>query len=104
MSNIVSSLNSELRAVILAAGKEAITADAEPMVLQTLGDCNILDCVVQNALQVVSPGHLYIVVGYRREEIQQHLGPDYHYVVQEEQLGTGHAVLQLRPRCPSCFS
>jgi len=86
-----------LKAVILAAGKEAITADAEPMVLQTLGDHKIIDYVVQNALQVVSPDDLYIVVGYQREKVQAHLGPDYHYVAQEEQLGTGHAVLQLAP-------
>lgn len=87
----------ELKAVILAAGKEAITADAEPMVLQTLGDRKIIDYVMQNALQVVAPDDLYIVVGYQREKVQTHLGADYHYVVQEEQLGTGHAVLQLQP-------
>lgn len=89
--------NSKLKAVILAAGKEAIAADAGPMVLQTLGDRKIIDYVVQNGLQVVPPNDFYIIVGYRREEVQAHLGPDYHYVVQEEQLGTGHAVLQLAP-------
>lgn len=89
--------NPKLKAVILAAGKEAISADAEPMVLQTLGDRSIIDYVVQNGLQLVSPDDLYIVVGYQREKVQAHLGPDYHYVVQEEQLGTGHALLQLYP-------
>jgi phosphomannomutase/choline kinase len=97
MSNVGSALNPELKAVILAAGKEAITADAKPIVLQPLGDRKIIDYLVENALQLVSPDDLYIVVGYRREEVQVHLGPDYHYVVQEEQLGTGHAVLQLHP-------
>ena len=97
MSNVGSALNPELKAVILAAGKEAITADAKPIVLQPLGDRKIIDYLVENALQLVSSDDLYIVVGYRREEVQVHLGPDYHYVVQEEQLGTGHAVLQLYP-------
>ncbi len=87
----------ELRAVILAAGKEAIASDAEPMVLQTLGDRKIIDYVMQNALQLVSPDDLYIIVGYQKEKVKAHLGPDYHYVVQEEQRGTGHAVLQLHP-------
>jgi len=86
-----------LKAVILAAGREAIAADAGPMVLQMLGDLGIVDCVVQGALQVVPPDDLYIVVGYQREKVEAHLGPGYRYVVQEEQLGTGHAVLQLYP-------
>src|SRR5712692_1282148 len=89
--------NPELKAVILAAGKETITGDAQPLVLETLGDRQILDYVIQNALQVVSPENLYIVVGYRQEELRAHLGARYHYVVQPEQLGTGHAVLQLYP-------
>lgn len=87
---------SKLKVVILAAGKEAV-AGTEPIVLQTLGDRTVLDYVVQNGLQVVSPDDLYIVVGYQREEMEAHLGPDFQYVVQEEQLGTGHAVLQLYP-------
>jgi phosphomannomutase len=37
------------------------------------------------------------VVGYRRGQVQAHLGSDYDYVVQEEQLGTAHAVLQAKP-------
>ncbi len=104
MSNPESAPNPKLKAIILAAGKEAITADAEPMVLQTLGDRKIIDYVVQNGLQLVSPDDIYIVVGYQREEVQAHLGGrgegkpcPYRYVVQEEQLGTGHAVLQLYP-------
>jgi len=86
-----------LKAIILAAGKEAMADGTAPMVLQTLGDRKIIDYVVRNGLQLASPDDLYIVVGYRREEVQAHLGPDYHYVVQEEQLGTGHAVLQVYP-------
>lgn len=84
-----------LKAVVLAAGRDAITGGAEPMVLQALGDRKIVDFVVQNALQVVSPDDLYVVVGYRGAAVQAHLGRDYRYVFQEEQLGTGHAVLQL---------
>jgi phosphomannomutase/choline kinase len=83
-----------LKAVILAAGKEAITADGEPLVLEKLGECSILQCVVQNALRVVQPEDVYVVVGYRQDAVRAHLGPKFHYVVQEEALGTGHAVLQ----------
>jgi phosphomannomutase/CTP:molybdopterin cytidylyltransferase MocA len=84
-----------LKAVILAAGKEAITADGQPLVLQKLGERSILQCVVQNALQVVAPEDIYVVVGYHQDAVRAHLGDAYHYVVQEEALGTGHAVLQV---------
>lgn len=97
MSGPGASRKQELKAVILAAGKETVTASAEPIVLLPLGERKIIDYVVDNALQLVPPGNLYVVVGYQREAIQAHLGPAYHYIVQEEQLGTGHAVLQLHP-------
>ena len=92
-----------LKAVILAAGKDAssrlegVPAEAEAIMLQPLGDRKIIDYVVECALQFVSPDDLTIVVGFRREALQGHLGSGYHYVVQEEQLGTAHAVLQLHP-------
>jgi len=84
-----------LKAVVLAAGKGAITADGRPLVLQTLGERSILQCVLQNALQVVRPEDIYVVVGYRQEDVRSHLGAKYNYVTQEEALGTGHAVLQV---------
>ena len=85
---------SELKAIILAAGKEAITADGQPLVLQPLGERSILDCVVQNALQVVPPKDIYVVVGYRKDDVRAALDGKYHYVEQANPLGTGHAVLQ----------
>ena len=65
--------------------------------LHQLGERSVLECVVQNALQLVSPADIYVVVGYRQEDIRTHLGPDYQYVVQNEPLGTAHAVLQVAP-------
>jgi phosphomannomutase/CTP:molybdopterin cytidylyltransferase MocA len=97
MSDLRMHSDSRLKAVILAAGKETITGDAEPIVLQKLGDRRIIDYVLQNALQLVAPEDLYIVVGYQKAKLQSHLSPVHHYVVQEEQRGTGHAVLQLYP-------
>jgi phosphomannomutase/choline kinase len=85
---------SELKAIILAAGKEAITADGQPLVLQSLGERSILECVVQNALQVVPQKDIYVVVGYRKEDLRAALNGKYHYVEQANPLGTGHAVLQ----------
>ncbi len=87
---------SELKAVILAAGREAIAGENQPMVLQPLGERRIIDYVLENARQFVSPENIYVVVGNPSDKIQEHLGPDYQYVLQREPLGTGHAVLQLQ--------
>jgi alpha-D-glucose phosphate-specific phosphoglucomutase len=87
----------ELKVIILAAGKEADSTDVKPILLQDLGAHKVIDYVVQNALQLVKPDDLYIVVGNESEEMRSHLGADYHYICQEEQLGTGHAVLKLKP-------
>jgi len=56
---------------------------------------SILQCVVDNALGVVRPEDIYIVVGYRQDDVYAHLGPKFNYVVQPEALGTGHAMLQV---------
>ena len=87
----------ELKAVILAAGKESDTTDAKSILLQNLGSRKVIDYVIQNALQLVSPEALYIVVSHDSDEMRAHLGSNYQYITQEEQLGTGHAVLQLKP-------
>lgn len=87
----------ELKAVILAAGKESGTVDVTSILLKSLGNRKVIDYVIQNALQLVSPDDLYIVVGCKGEEMRAHLGAGYQYICQEEQLGTGHAVLQLKP-------
>ncbi len=87
----------DLKAVILAAGKESDTQAAKSILLQNLGSRKVIDYVIQNALQLVNPEDLYIVVGRESDEMQAHLGDGYTYICQEEQLGTGHAVLQLKP-------
>lgn len=86
-----------LKAVILAAGAKSITDDGLPVLLQELGEQKIIDHVTANAALVVPQADTYVVVGYRREAIQAHLGPGYRYVVQEQARGTGDAVRQLEP-------
>ena len=89
--------NQELKVVILAAGKESDSTDVQTILLRNLGNRKVIDYVVQNALQLVPPEDLYIVVGCNEEEMRAHLGQGYQYICQEEQLGTAHAVLQLKP-------
>jgi glucose-1-phosphate thymidylyltransferase len=57
---------------------------------------HVLDALVDAGLRRV-----VLVVGYRRERVQEHFGPSYRgvpleYVGQEKQLGSGHALLQAR--------
>lgn len=40
-----------------------------------------------------------VVVGYERELVMKELGDEYEYVIQEEQLGTGHAVMVVKETC-----
>jgi dTDP-glucose pyrophosphorylase len=92
----VSASSHPLKIVILAAGKDSIAAD-QSILLHDLGDCKVIDYVVRYAQNLVHPQNIFLVVGYHQEEIRAHLGPDFKYQVQAEQLGTGHAVLQLKP-------
>jgi phosphomannomutase len=97
MTQPFSSPGSALRAVVLAAGKDDGTPDGRPLILEPLGERSVLECVMRNALQIVPAEHIYVVIGYRAEEVRRHLDSDYRYVVQSELLGTAHAVLQVAP-------
>jgi phosphomannomutase/CTP:molybdopterin cytidylyltransferase MocA len=89
-----------LKAAILAAGQAANTAAGEPLVLAKLGERTVLQYVIQNALQVVAPGDVYVVVGYRQQEVRDQLGPKLHYVDQELPRGTGDAVRRVCESIP----
>jgi phosphomannomutase/CTP:molybdopterin cytidylyltransferase MocA len=84
-----------LKAVILAAGKESHADTDQPLMLQMLGECSVLECVVRNALEAVRAEDIYIVVGSQKAQIQSRLGEKYRYVLQQEPLGTGDAVSQV---------
>ncbi len=86
-----------LKVVILAAGKESSGADQRLILLQDLGEQKVIDYVVQQAMQLAKAEDMYIVVGRGQDEMRHHLGNGFQFIRQEEQLGTGHAVLQLKP-------
>jgi len=92
-----------LKSVILAAGSKSITEDGLPVLLQELAGKKVIDYVMENVGQVAAgPCDTYVVVGYRGEDIQEHLGPCYIYVTQNEPRGTGHAVLQAQAAAVGC--
>ncbi|HHE73434.1 MAG TPA: glucosamine-1-phosphate N-acetyltransferase [Chloroflexi bacterium] len=87
-----------LKVVILAAGQERIEGGEEAILLERLGDLRVIDHVIHNALQIVQPQDLYIVIPGEESPVRAYLDyPGVTYVVQDEPKGTGHAVLQLEP-------
>jgi len=85
-----------MKALILAAGSRARSKHA-PWVLEHLGERPIIEYVVDLALQAVASDDLLIVIGKKDAALREYLGSAYQYVMQDEQLGTGHAVLQAQP-------
>ena len=93
-----------MKAVVLAAGegrrlRPLTVLRPKPMV--PVGNKPVLEHVVE-ALVEGGVTEMVFVVGYRRQRIQTHFGDgddwgaDIEYVVQEKQLGTGHALLQAK--------
>ncbi|MEZ5570600.1 MAG: bifunctional UDP-N-acetylglucosamine diphosphorylase/glucosamine-1-phosphate N-acetyltransferase GlmU [Halioglobus sp.] len=87
----------KLEVVILAAGQGTRMKSRLPKVLHTVGGIPLLEHVIRTA-SVLKPGVIHVVVGHGSEQVQQALSPyPINWVVQEEQLGTGHAVMQALP-------
>ncbi|MFA5341439.1 MAG: NTP transferase domain-containing protein [Clostridia bacterium] len=81
-----------MKAVVLAAGKgKRIGSEKEgiPKAMRIVNNSPMIDYVVKELSFV---DEIILVVGYKKEQIYEHLGNKFSYAVQEEQLGTGHAV------------
>ena len=86
-----------MKAIVLAAGKGTRLQSESchlPKVLRTALDKPLLGYVL-DALHFIDKKDTVLVVGYRREMVEAAF-PDYPAAVQEEQLGTGHAVASAR--------
>jgi bifunctional UDP-N-acetylglucosamine pyrophosphorylase / glucosamine-1-phosphate N-acetyltransferase len=77
-------------ALLLAAGEGKRMKSARPKVLHRVCGKSLLQHVLTAAAGLSQ--RQVIVVGHGREEVMEEMGPGCVYVVQEEQLGTGHAV------------
>ena len=86
----------EIVAVILAAGKGTRMKSKLPKVLHQVGGKPMLRHVT-DAAEAIGASRTVVVVGYEGERVRQELGATLEYVVQSEQLGTGHAVMQAQP-------
>ena len=81
----------EINAVILAAGKGTRMKTSKPKVLHPLLGRPMLQYGL-DAVRGVTSEKPVVVIGYGAEEIQQTIGDAADFVIQEPQLGTGHAV------------
>jgi len=89
-------MDKPIRAIILAAGKGTRMPDHDlPKVLFPIGGKPMIKYLL-NTFEKVGIFSPTVVVGYKKEVVMKELGKNYEYVVQEEQLGTAHAVLAAR--------
>ena len=84
--------------VILAAGRGTRMNSNIPKVLHQIGGDSMLGHVL-NAARKLESQQIHIVVGYGAEQIKQEFITDkeLQWALQEQQLGTGHAVMQAMP-------
>jgi UDP-N-acetylglucosamine diphosphorylase/glucosamine-1-phosphate N-acetyltransferase len=86
-----------LTAVILAAGKGTRMSSDLPKVLHTINGRPLISHIVQT-VKSIPADRICVVVGYRAELVRRACaGEPVEFVLQEPQLGTGHAVLQCEP-------
>ncbi|NOZ49679.1 MAG: bifunctional N-acetylglucosamine-1-phosphate uridyltransferase/glucosamine-1-phosphate acetyltransferase [Chloroflexi bacterium] len=85
----------KLTAVILAAGKGTRMRSPLPKVLQPLAGKPMVRYSVSLA-QRLSPEKPVLVIGHGADLVRAEIADQARYVVQSQQLGTGHAVLQTR--------
>lgn len=87
--------------VILAAGLGKRMNSRLPKVLQPLAGRPMLLHVVAKARKLESLKHLVVVVGHGAQAVKDSLKDycDIEFAYQEQQLGTGHALMQALPYC-----
>jgi len=86
-----------VEAVVLAAGKGTRMKSDLAKVLHTLAGRPLLDHVL-DTVAAVGIGHTVVVVGHQADRVREACGrPGLDFVVQEPQLGTGHAVQMAAP-------
>lgn len=89
----------KVRIVILAGGKGTRMQSPLPKVLAELKGKHMIRHLLQSVDETgIDPSPL-IVVGYEKDLVMKELGNKYQYVIQEEQLGTGHAVAMAEKAC-----
>lgn len=86
-------LNMKKMAIVLAAGQGKRMKSKLYKVMHAVCGKPMVEHVVE-AVQAAACDRTVVIVGHGAEAVQTHLGGKAEYVMQEQQLGTGHAVMQ----------
>ncbi len=90
-----------LHIIILAAGQGKRMLSNKPKVLHSLAGKPMLEHVVNTATQL-KPDGIHVIYGHAGAMLRETLGHlKVQWVMQEQQLGTGHAVMQALPAIPA---
>lgn len=88
-------MNDKIKIIILAAGRGERMRSEEPKVLLKVRGKSMIKYLLESVHSSGIDDEPVIVVGYKKEMVMNELGKEnkkYHYIDQETQLGTGHAV------------
>ena len=90
--------------VILAAGKGTRMKSSKPKVMQEFIGRPFIERVINTAKEL-NPNKIIPIIGYRADEIKNYFfNQQLDFVIQEQQLGTGHAVMQAIKEITSQFT
>jgi bifunctional UDP-N-acetylglucosamine pyrophosphorylase/glucosamine-1-phosphate N-acetyltransferase len=78
-------------AVVLAAGKGTRIGQHLPKVLYPIAGKPMIYYTLET-LSKIPTKEFYVVIGFRAEDVKASIGRNTHFVYQEKQLGTAHAV------------
>lgn len=87
----------KLKTLILAAGKGTRMKSDLPKVIHKVNGIPMISKIIE-VLEGLKPEENILILGHKKEEVLKVVGEDCDYVLQTEQLGTGHAVIQAREK------
>lgn len=85
----------ETLAIVMAAGKGTRMKSKKSKLVHQIYGKELVKRAVENARKA-GINDVITVVGYQKEQVQEVLGDTVKYAIQEEMLGTGHAVMQAK--------
>lgn len=87
----------KLKTLILAAGKGTRMKSNIPKIIHKVNGMPMISKII-NVLNNLNPEENILILGYKKEDVLKVIGEDSSYVLQNEQLGTGHAVMQAKEK------